>query len=333
MGRFLIHIGPHKTGTTYLQHAFTAMRPALLSRGICYPEDWGSIHGHHVLTEQLQRQEKPALRRALDLLAARFDTVLLSSETFSLLADHEVADFREVLGGHPATIVFYLRRASELIPSTWRENVKAGAQQTLPGFVAECLGVPAVSSLANGALVLDRYSKCFGSPAMRVASYSAVVDSGEDLLVHFCRNFLDWPDPPPNQLGQVNASLEMVDTEILRGLNALEWQRSGNGGVRLFHRYMALKPTLPIADLVQGPMLPMMRRLRIDDGAPSLAQLRYCIAEAYRHALVPPCPGGQLMEPRITETHYVHSDYLLRPGATDFLRAIHERLLAAEGIP
>src|ERR1700739_379591 len=99
MTRYLIHVGPYKTGTTYLQHAFTAMRPILPSRGICYPENWGSIHGHHILTAQLQRDEKASLRDAFGRLAGAGDTtILLSSETFSSLTDGQVADLRDVLG-------------------------------------------------------------------------------------------------------------------------------------------------------------------------------------------------------------------------------------------
>ena len=40
MPRYLIHIGPHKTGKTYLQAAFHALRPQLLERGIWYPDQW-----------------------------------------------------------------------------------------------------------------------------------------------------------------------------------------------------------------------------------------------------------------------------------------------------
>src|SRR6185312_4862270 len=36
--RYVIHIGPHKTGTTYLQHAFAKTQKELLAEGIYYPD-------------------------------------------------------------------------------------------------------------------------------------------------------------------------------------------------------------------------------------------------------------------------------------------------------
>ena len=40
MTRFIIHIGPHKTGSTYLQNHLTQNRAALIGRGIYYPREW-----------------------------------------------------------------------------------------------------------------------------------------------------------------------------------------------------------------------------------------------------------------------------------------------------
>lgn len=327
---YVVHIGPHKTGTTYLQHAFTAMRPALLARGIGYPEAWGSIHGHHVLTERLIQGDDAVLRGQFEWLEGDpgIHTVLLSSETLTYLDDGQVARLKTILGHNPVTVIFYFRRWSEVVPSNWRQVLKGGASASLEGFAASCMGDPTAHAIVNFALVLDRYARVFGKEAIRVASYSAVVDSGEDLLVHFCRNFLEWPDPPPNSLGLVNESLGMVDCEVMRTLNALESIRGGTPGIWLYFRYLAHKKALPIDDIVERSMQYSVETVRMDDKA--LAQLHAEIARRYRYAMVLPTPGGMLFEPHTAAVDFIKSDYLLRPGILDAMREIHARLLATD---
>jgi len=330
--RYVIHVGPHKTGSTYLQHAFTQMRPALRERGIDYPDIWGGPHGHMGLTDHLGRSDAAALRAAFDRLAdeSGCDTILLSSETLAYCTGEQVWLLRDALRGAAVTMVFYVRRWSELIPSHWREVLKHGSRESLQGFALKYMFNAAEAEIVNFALVLGRYAAAFGADSLQLACYNAIAEAGEDLLAHFCRCFLDWPDPPPNALGRVNESLDMVDCEIIRTLNALEWTRAGDGGEPLYHRYIALKQTLPIDWIVDQSMQFAVNPMRLDDAALGLAELHDRIADQYRHALVPPCPGGRLFEPRAADVLYVHPDYVLRPGILEKMREIHARLLAAK---
>ena len=325
---YIVHIGPHKTGTTYLQHAFTQMRPVLRGRGVSYPEPWGSIHGHHILTDRLLHGDDEALRVQFAWLEGdpAIETVLLSSETLAYLDDGQVARLRQLLGASPATVVFYFRRWSEVVPSNWRQVLQGGAKETLPGFVAALMANPLVHPIVNFALVLDRYACVFGAENIRVASYSAVMDSGEDLLVHFCRNFLDWPDPPPNEIGLVNQSMDMVDCEIMRTLNVLEAIRGGKPGTWLYYLYRDNKAALPIGEIVERSMQYSVETLRIDDR--TLGQLHGYLAQRYRYAMAPPSADEMLFEPRTAAINFVNQEYLLRPGILDLMRHAHLALLA-----
>ena len=329
--RYVIHIGPHKTGSTYLQHAFTQMRTELREHGIDYPDLWGGLHGHMALMDHLASGDAVALQAAFNLLTDRseYETILLSSETLAYCTDAQVRLLRGLLRGAPVTIVFYVRRWSELIPSHWREVLKHGSRESLQGFALKYMFSPATSEIVNFALVLGRYATAFGADNLRLASYNAIAEAGEDLLSHFCRCFLNWPDPPPNMLGRVNESLDMVDCEVIRTLNALEYVRAGDEGVPLYHRYMALKPELPIGWIVDQSMQFAVNPMRFDDAALGLADLHDRIANQYRYALVPPCPGGRLFSPRAADVLYVHPDYVLRPGILGKMQDIHARLLAA----
>ena len=54
MPRYILHVGPQKTGTTYLQSAFAEFRSQLKARGIEYPRLWGGAGGQYPLVERIR---------------------------------------------------------------------------------------------------------------------------------------------------------------------------------------------------------------------------------------------------------------------------------------
>ena len=329
MPRYVIHIGPHKTGTTYLQHAFTRLRPELTARGILYPHKWGNgEHGHHDLPTALAQADDTSLPQAFEALnRSGADTILLSSETFSYSSDGDVRRLHSLVAGQPVQVVFYCRRWSELLPSVWRESVKHGSAKTMPEYVLECLADPTTSPVVNFSQVLDRYAAVFGPDAIRIVSYNSVLEANDDLLTHFCRSFLSWPDPPPTGLGRVNPSLDMVDSELIRTLNSMEWIRARDARELLFEPFLAAKADLPIRLIVEKSMQFVVYRVRIDDASPALAQLNAAVAERYQSAMVPPFPVGGLFEPGADDVTYVLSDYVLAEGMMEVMRTMRETLL------
>jgi hypothetical protein len=326
--RYLIHIGPFKTGTTYLQHAFTQLRPELAARGIDYPGAWGGLHGHHTLAAALADDGDASLAEPFGALnRSGADTVLLSSEEFAKLNDAAVRRLHALLGGAPATVVFYCRRWSELIPSLWREAIKHGSLTTLPEFTVSCLADPLATEEINFEHVLARYSAVFGPRALRLVSYNGVLEARMDLLSHFCQHFLNWPNPPPTGLDRVNESLDMVDTEIIRALNALEWTRAREDRERLHKAFLEEKSSLPIRFLVEKSMQFLVNSIRLHDAAPVLARLHTGLVERYKAALVPPFPVAALFKPRCSDVSYIRQDYLFAEGVLDTLRAMQAKLL------
>jgi hypothetical protein len=325
--RYVIHIGPHKTGTTYLQHAFTRLRPELTARGITYPGQWGSEFGHHALAERLTTGEDPSLSGVFSQFnRSTSETILLSSETFSYADEASVRRLHALLSGEPAIVVFYCRRWSELIPSSWGQGVRHGSLLTFPPHAFSHLADPWSSELINFDHVLARWAAVFGGGSLRVASYNAVMETNEDLLTHFCRHFLGWPDPPPNDLGRINDSLDMVDHEIIRALNMLERIKSGNGRRILTMEYLAAKPGLPVAWLVEKAIQFNVESLRIDDASTALATLHTSLVARYRAVQVDPIPAMGLFQPQAIDVTYVRPDYLMVKGVLETLQDMHGKL-------
>ena len=112
-----VHVGPHKTGTTYLQHRLVTDRDLLASEaGLLYPrtaQDY--LWGHHSLREAFTSPAEHA--RQLALLVEELEgwnAGLISSERLSRL------------------------RGCEAFPESARDN----RQSSSPGSVSDHIGLP-----------------------------------------------------------------------------------------------------------------------------------------------------------------------------------------------
>ncbi len=127
----IIHAGVHKTGTKAIQTYLAAHDSQLAERGILYPQTGRSKlepikTGHHKLAMAFERNPDrvPTLLARLRREIARSDadTVLLSSEQFSLLKADEIALLASELG-LPIRIVFYYRKQSDFVQAAYSTRV------------------------------------------------------------------------------------------------------------------------------------------------------------------------------------------------------------------
>jgi hypothetical protein len=140
MARVVLHIGGHKTGTTYLQNLFHHNRHTLAAAGLYYP-DIGPNTAHHVLASPwLSMRDIPdnffvqnSPEQLWDNLIARYakgpGTVFLSGENFSRAYPQAVdmADLARRLSAFEDVRVIYTMRAqAEAIQSIWLQVAKNG---------------------------------------------------------------------------------------------------------------------------------------------------------------------------------------------------------------
>jgi hypothetical protein len=322
MTKFIIHVGPHKTGSSYLQWCFRAFQDELLARGIYYPHEWdGTEYAHYGLVLRL-RNEEPLLAKDFDRLFARGDdSVLLSAEDLSGLAPERLKDLRWLLRDAEVQIVFYCRRWSELLPSIWRERVKQGGIDTFPEFLAWTLLNLHRSQAVNFGALLNWVSE-FGMEGLRLVSYNDVLDRGEDLFVHFCRSFLDWPSPPLPSFGHINTSMNIVDTELVRQLNAMR-MAFGNTE-KPYLRFIDLKAQLGI-EPIAAAMMRAVRIMDVDDNGPAFAGVHKALADQFGRRLVPP-HQDRLFKPIMRKVEYVSDRYLTEPGILDAISQVDRAL-------
>lgn len=152
MGRIIIHIGTHKTGTTSIQKTLSFYRRRLRLNGIYYP-DYTEIgktgHYAHIGMANalggdhptLSQQDAETFFRHVQEKSGAHDVTLLSAEPLyrqtlgPVAAQHAaspaeyweiraryIARLRELVG--PAEIVIVLRRQDEFAESMYQEHVK-----------------------------------------------------------------------------------------------------------------------------------------------------------------------------------------------------------------
>ena len=133
VGTRLLHIGPHKTGTTAIQGAFHLARERLALQGVVYPGT-----GRQPLRPILAVTSQPALmgesrprmahwdRLVSEVRAADNQRVVVSSEFFAEAGDDAVRRIIDDLGGSLVHVVVTLRPLFRIMPSQWQQYMQNG---------------------------------------------------------------------------------------------------------------------------------------------------------------------------------------------------------------
>jgi hypothetical protein len=345
MPKFVIHIGPAKTGSTYLQSSLFVLRPHMLKDGINYAEYWWirrpSEIRHAQLLERLQNPPDRYTEEAFQKLrASDFHTVILSCEGFAALPRENLEYWRSLLGDSPVEIVFYCRRWSESIPSGWQQDVKGGRFETFPELWARTLQDPFVRPAVYYTPIWENFCAVFGRESLKLVSYSNLRDRNVDIVTHFRSEILKWRSDIglPKRHVVRNISPDMFQTETLRCLNYLHFQKTGKMEPRVRDRYLRQEFPLNANDAeassaaaaalhgqaasqqrVAEAMRQNIAAFTIDDSAAPFDRIYEAIS-GYRDHLVGPQDGTEIFSRRALEFEWVRPDHLLWPGVLDALR-------------
>ena len=191
--RVILHVGPNKTGTTALQHAFVANSALLARFQIAYPMTGRVLAAHHGIADACRSGDAEALCNLSDEI--RYEsTALLSSELFAALEPHELERLRRAFGGTSVEVVYSLRRLSDLWPSHWKEMVKHGLHLSFPEYMLRppendrsTFRAPPRPSCQLSAL-----AQVFGRENLRLAVYDTRYASDSGFGLGFARDMLGF---------------------------------------------------------------------------------------------------------------------------------------------
>jgi hypothetical protein len=334
MPRYVIHIGPPKTGSKYLQSILFHSRAALLRDGICYPDNWWTAPDqimHEPLLHALRTPGAPNVAEPFRRInAAGHRVVVLSCEGFDDLNPDQIKLLRDAIGDHPVDIVYYCRRWSERIPSDWQQHIKMGQFPTLPEFYVPYLRSPTDTAAVNYSLVWDKYSRVFGRDSLRLVSYNNLKDHKVDMFRHFASTFLGWAHEPSFDKGliQANISPNLYDTEILRVLNWIDYQAVRRFRLNMRVIFQELRPrwdTRALTEMMADDAA--MLEIR-DDAEPFRAS--WDAMATYADRLVSKEFGEEIFRRNTVGFRYIRSNYLLKDKAVGALKALYQAMQNAD---
>jgi hypothetical protein len=134
-GSLLVHIGPHKTGTTSLQAALWRARAAMLEQGVRHiGQSRNPSNAVRAVTGQnspYSDDTPPPIghwkRFVREVHGADEPRLVVSSEFFSWAKPDVIPRILDDLGADRVHVAVTLRSLGRVMPSMWQQNIQAGA--------------------------------------------------------------------------------------------------------------------------------------------------------------------------------------------------------------
>jgi hypothetical protein len=230
-GSRLLHIGPHKTGTTALQGAFVLAREELKGHGVLYP---GRGRQHSLAARAATGRPGPRgdrsardldwTRLVAEVAAAGDQRVVISSESFAMADDDTARSVVSQLGGDRIHVLVTLRPLVKLLPSSWQQYVREGLPVSYGRWLDGMLRTepydrptPSFWHRNRHQVLVERWAQVAGPENLTVI----VVDAANrDMLTDTVGEMLGLPPgvlkPEP---GRANRSLTYGEIELVRQLN------------------------------------------------------------------------------------------------------------------
>lgn len=222
--RLVLHMGPHKTATSYLQYNFFHNRAQLLRRGWLYPVTGERVRtAHHDISDQrkwiLDEDNRMAdeLRAIGDKARARGANVLLSSEGFENWKPRTLSRLQSLVGATELHVVYTLRDPLDLFYAKWAQRVKSGFEDSLPDYHDKHFADPIASTALNPMLQLAPIFRHTDATAT-ILHYDQIVAHDRDIFRVFLERVLDIPDIGPATQQAKNLRFPIELTEFMRAL-------------------------------------------------------------------------------------------------------------------
>lgn len=237
--RILIHLGATKTGSTTLQHLLEDNRPALLRKGIWYPEVglfWQpdrphkqAGHARFVVEAAAGTQDlRRYLLSGLAQMPGQVHTIVLSSEAFFL--NENSAALAQHFRDFDVEMVVYLRRQDEWANSQYAEFVAGGAISSTSLRIEQWLQLPATRRCLDYEALLKNWQQHLPQAAIHLRRYLRSPGNDWNIIEDFvaATGLSELADLPPPPLGKTNdARLSAAHVELIRLYNKRRFFNKG----------------------------------------------------------------------------------------------------------
>lgn len=211
--KLILHIGPHKTGTTALQLGLALHQNALQKLDWTYIQKFSCGLSVHSLADCLSTGQVQRAKPALDSLSNCEKNVVLSSENFSRLSRQQISTLADSINHFKISIVYYIREPSRRLFSAWQEWVKHGYAYTFPEYLCARMASFLTDPEINDLVRIQEWELGLPQAEMQILNYDSTSDVPTDFLDRFFGLSISSTRP---EVKRVNESLSLSRTEAIR---------------------------------------------------------------------------------------------------------------------
>lgn len=265
-----LHIGPSKTGTTYIQSVLSSLKDELAAVGVCWPggRTDNAFHPYAGLFER--NGPVGELKQAIDACLAKGQKVLISSEHFSFM--HDYTHFHKFFSVYNVMVIAFHREYLTKVYSHYTQRNKIQANPiTLKDAAFELINERAYSiDNVGGFNVIHRFQELFGRENMTIYDYDGILAAQQDIahvmLCHSLSVFCEQASLKVPQVESSNRHPDMIKYDMLHivhsfvkslGCRICPPGNSFQGMVEYYANMSALPENLPITTNSLSAMRPV----------------------------------------------------------------------------
>ena len=217
-----IHIGPHKTGSSYIQSFLIDNEKELMDKGFVFPnlsDETG--HGHHNLAKPIFiKNEFNAFINKLSNNPENDDkTLILSAENFSRLKQNEISLMKDALKDiKEIQVLMFIRNPASILRSLWCESIKHKSYKSHPDFLIKHCVRPHFSEILNPYILHNRFLEAF---PVKVINYDRICKKNLSSIAKTFLEVISCDDKLKYPTFEINKSFSLEESEIYRNLNII----------------------------------------------------------------------------------------------------------------
>lgn len=241
--RLVLHIGPHKTASSYIQVNLDRARSALAGQGWLYPRDCtDGLEAHHQLAHNADdflpdtAPHHDTLLKMGETARAKGQNIILSAEGFCRWKPDNFDRLADILGFETYELVYVIRDHLDLFPSLWAEEVKQGRSLGFAERFAREFADPLGSCILNPMrdinplLARDR-------ARLHAIPYDCLKPRGIDIFEHLAGTILGLDGFSAVHDKPVNVKYPIELTEFLRLMTLIHGRGQPHIGPELRLRF------------------------------------------------------------------------------------------------
>jgi hypothetical protein len=298
----VLHVGPHKTATTWLQYNFHHNIKALEQAGWLYPQTGVRVRvAHHDLSDypdNILDDGDPLVsefRRIADKARQKDLNILLSSEGFRHWKPQHLARLKAIMAPHDLHVVYCVRDPASMLYSFWAQQVRTGKQASFPDFCDKQFERPLRSKILNP---LSEIAPLAEMKDMRLSIllYDEIRREGRDIFDVFVSDILKIAPLPHSEDARANDRQPIEMTEFMRLvlIRIGRWRDGADVNIgRVFHYMMPRSKEEKIVAAV-GAVDAARRSLSIDRSRSVFRKVESELLADYRPLMVPAPQGDRL---------------------------------------